>query len=112
MTIEEKKLRLWKHGIDNGWENVSFNCLVAEIVDGKRLRLNFRDEKVLRLEARVPKSKEEKEKEPTRGPMKWLVLREAPYQEVKITDSGEIDFNPKKPKATRKRTTKKKVVKK
>lgn len=98
-TPEEHKLALWRHCIEGGWRLVGQNCLESLTTSGGRVRLNFRDEEVLRLENRRPLTEEELKDKPF-GTLTWDVLEQAPYTDVTIGDNGNLQFKKDKKEAS------------
>jgi len=98
-TVEEVKLKLWQAGLVKGWNAVGLNCLYHRHPEtGEQVRLNFRDNKVLKLEVKKPLTEEEKQKAPDKH-SKWEILEKGDYTKVEIGEGGEFIFPAKEKKA-------------
>jgi len=108
VTIEEVKLKLWKHCFEAGFEIGPLNCLYSKAPQtGDRIRLNFRDQKVLKLEVKRPLTDEEKKEAPDKT-SRWDVMESGAYEKVEIGESGELIFDKKKKAEKEKPKAKKK----
>ena len=99
MSNHDAKIsELLMHAVSDGWTRhpaVSIPFLLKEDVRlNRKLRLNFKDKNILRLEEKVPTT--DKERITTRHNSKWVVLEEQEYGKVTISKDGSLVFSKKK----------------
>ena len=90
-TVIVARLALWEWGLGNGFLNLhSHNCLYSKDKEGNRIRLNFRDGKILRKQKGRSRNKAERKAQPNRGGIVWEDVESGAYEKIKITDNGLI----------------------
>ena len=103
MNIMEAKLELWKVSLGVGWTHPILNCVYS--VEGRhRVRLNFRDSKILTKEICITTT--QKEKKVTGRSSYWEVLEKGEYRKVKIGKNEKFVFPKPEVEKTKKKEPK------
>ena len=90
----EARVALWEVAIGEGWEiSPTVNILLKE-ENRQKVRLNFRDSDVLKLERKVRLTDKERAKDPLKS-TKWVCSERARYTAVKIV-RGKLCFKVKR----------------
>jgi len=108
MSRETMKLGLWKELLEAGWEYMGLNCLYKYLsvrCGRMRFRMNFRDDRILQVEAN--RTTTELEKQETGRSSVWEVLDQGTYQTAKINEEGWISFSSEKKRKEPKQSKKK-----
>ena len=96
-----KMIAAMEWSVAHGWKPGPHDTFMSkDDKDGRDVRLNFRDNVVLRMDKRVPATEEDLKKNPRRR-TKWVELARKPYVQLTL-DGDKLDLSnpePKKPKA-------------
>jgi hypothetical protein len=85
----------WQWALSTGWElhpRAGHNCVYG-VFEGERVRLNFRDQEVLKLERKVRLTPEERAAEPLTS-ARWVPMETAKYEDTRIV-KGQLHFHKK-----------------
>jgi len=94
-TNADMFVKIWEHCKTIGWAELGMDCLYTTLRNGERVRFNFRDNKILKLEVKRELNDNEKKLTPHKT-SKWEILETGEYKTVKIEEGGELFFAQKK----------------
>jgi len=98
---EKKQQELLDHCFENGWTSHAGNpkILLKMPTDGSLMcRVDFSDDRILRMGQKRPLTDEEKETDPHRS-VKWETISEARYEDV-VIENNALHFKQKQDAST------------